>query len=145
MTKILPITIETKEGDIISPNFPTVLRRFLAQIKTKDGKWELVARRPKRTNPQNAYYWAVVVELIGDIMRDYGNRVNNDTVHEFLKQKFLPGVRVEVLGVEVVKRSTTGLSTKEFTEYLEAIRQYASEVLGVDILDPEEAKQNLLI
>lgn len=166
MTKIWPITIETKEGDIISPNFPAVLRRFLAQLKTKDGKWELVARRPKRSNPQNRYYWGIVVEMVKMGLIESGNYIHleSDLVHEFLKQKF--GVKIniqteQVLNVDptpytlggtiitfptlYVPKSTSKYTTGEFTAYLEAIRQWASEFLGVEIPGPEEAKKNLLI
>jgi len=82
-----------------------------------------------RSNPQNSYYFGVVVALIAE---EIGDSVEN--THEALKAKFLYDMTGDLPKV----RSTTDLSTLEFEEYLEKIRRFASEFLGMFIPDPND-------
>ena len=81
-----------------------------------------------RSNPQNSYYFKVVVGLIAE---EIGDTLEN--THEALKAKFLYDMSGELPKV----RSTTDLSTVEFDEYMEAVKRWASEYLNIYIPDPE--------
>jgi hypothetical protein len=60
------------------------------------------------------------------ISQDTGTSV--DDLHEFMKNKFLPWDTTTIFGEEVQRyRTTTQLNTKEFTDYLEQIRQFSLE------------------
>lgn len=75
-------------------------------------------KKSKRTDQQNKYYWGVYLPLIAE---ETGERDLNK-LHELFKGKFLTKAIEEVLGEKVrIKKSTTRLSTKEFTEYISAI------------------------
>ena len=96
--------------------------------------------RKRRSNNQNAYYWSVIIPAITAMFREYGNNVDGDDVHEFLKLRVgkLAQVFVTPDG-EVMKGlgSTTKLSTMEFEVYLEKCRAFAAEH-GVAIGLPNE-------
>ncbi len=100
--------------------------------------------RKRRSQKQNAYYHAVVCDMVREGLQEagYGAVKDAEDAHEILKSLFLKTRIIneesgEVL-VEMVQ-STTKLTTTEFEEYLEKIRQWAAEYLGVYI--PEPGKQ----
>jgi hypothetical protein len=87
----------------------------------------------QRSLEQNAYYWGVVVKMISD-----HTGYNKDEVH--LKLCFLFNAEmIEVKGeYHRQGRSTTKINTKEFGEFLEQIRIWASTELGIDLPEPGE-------
>jgi hypothetical protein len=85
--------------------------------------FELKRQRKSRTVSQNKLYWmwlSCIAEETGD---------TREAIHEFYKNTFL-NFTVEYKAFELLfirKKSTTELDTKEFTTYLECIRQHAAE------------------
>lgn len=84
--------------------------------------------RQPRSLDQNSYYWGCVVPMIGEYCG-----YPNDEMHEALKFRFL---KVGEDGFERVL-STADLDTRQFSDYVERVRQLAAE-LGVVIPDPGE-------
>jgi hypothetical protein len=111
----------------------------LAQLK--DG-WELevtVKRlRATRSQQQNRYYWSVVVQLLAD-----HTGYTPDEIHDVLKMRFIPKRLAVADGNGVIHDefvlggSTREMTTLEFGEYLESVRQWAAETLDVVIPDPD--------
>ncbi len=92
----------------------------------------------KRSNPQNRYYFGVVVKLISS-----HTGFSSLEIHEILKHKFLKRgvVLINNRGgreFQDITESTTDLNTVQFEEYLSKIRQWASEELSVYIPLPHE-------
>lgn len=134
-----------------NPNVLAVIKNVCEFINKlpKERKWEIVIKpyRFKRTLAQNSYLWGVVYKTIED--NDAGWFINEETeaairgtgikptdlIHEYFKQVYL---LVGTLGGTVITRSTTDLSTSEFTEYVENIMRFASTQLGIYIPTPEE-------
>jgi hypothetical protein len=119
-------------------------KRIGATIRAFDGKRVVITvaeAKKTRTSPQNRYYWGCVVKLITDAFRDAGNMVNAEDVHDFLKQHVgkLSQVLVTTDG-EVFwgPGSTTKLTTSEFSDYIEAVKAWAAEVLDLQIPSPDE-------
>jgi len=76
---------------------------------------EIHSRKAKRSDSQNRYYWGVYLPLIA---AETGER-DLDKLHEYFRGKFLTTGIIEVLGEKVrMKKSTTELSTSEFTMYI---------------------------
>lgn len=99
---------------------------------------EVIFRRKRkhRSDPQNRYYWGVVVEMIRAGMKEMGDKVTPNQVHEFLKWRFLRTQKIDEATGEVLYEyagSTADLSTVEFSEYVEKCCQFAAEFLGVSI------------
>ena len=77
-----PIII--KGGEIIHPSpkeEKRLYRRVIALLRQKDGNYVIKGERQsnKRTNPQNAYYWGVVLPHITAEFKRLGNVCNNDS------------------------------------------------------------------
>lgn len=87
-------------------------------------------QKKRRSNPQNAYYWAVPVKLLGDYLG-----YEDDEIHEALKWQFL-----KIEGDPPSVRSTKKLSTTEFNEYIEKIIRWAALEFQVVIPDPSDVE-----
>ena len=88
-------------------------------------------KRSIRTISQHRLYWLWVT----CIEQETGN--DKETLHEYFKQEFLGRQSVQIFNTEVYPlRSTTGLNTKEFTDYLNKIQVFASSELGIVLPNP---------
>lgn len=92
----------------------------------------------KRSNPQNAYYWGVVIREITIRLRDLGHQwLTDEDVHDMMKLKFNHEQIVSEEGeVLELPKSTTTLTKTQFAEYIDNIRMWASGFLSIDIPDP---------
>jgi hypothetical protein len=109
--------------------------------KIKQQKWlqslngkriEMIIRpfRAKRTIPQNAYYWGVVLKTIS---KETG--YTSEELHEFFKRIFLK--KEIVIGGKVYETSisTRKLKKDQFSEYIEKIKGFV--FLRLDLVIPE--------
>lgn len=108
-------------------------RPMLALLRQLEGQWVTItvrARKKRRSLKQNAYYFGVIVPLCGEFMRGYGNRMDDDEVHEWLKEhvgkltKYVTspsGVRTKIV------RSSRELDTGEWEDYMQDIRAWAAD------------------
>lgn len=116
--------------------------RLRAALRQFEGGKVVVTVRPvkkARTLSQNAYLWAVVYGHIARMFRDHGTMVDADDVHELMKAHVgrLRQVFVTPAGeVLTGPGSTARLSTKEFSDYVEAVRAWAAGE-GCNIPDPD--------
>jgi len=92
--------------------------------------------KQSRTNPQNSYYWGIIIPIISD----YTGYTEIQT-HEVLKSEFLPEQLNLGNKTVITNKSTTELSTIEFNEYTEQCRQWGAEQ-GLNIPEPNEEVQN---
>lgn len=79
----------------------------------------------QRSTQQNRYYHGVIVPVYRKVFIGLGHTVSNKEVHSWIKQRF----QVE---------STTKLTTIEWEEFIIKLQAYASNILGVQIPDPNE-------
>ena len=73
-------------------------------------------------------------------MKDMGDELTPDQVHEFLKWRFLRVKKIDETTGELLYEyagSTTKLGTVEFSEYVEKCCQFAAEHLGVSVPLPQ--------
>lgn len=78
-----------------------------------------------RSNPQNSFYWGVVVPAYKQAFIQHGHKLTDKECHSWLKQRF----KIE---------STTKLTTLEWSDLLIKLQAYASNIFGVQIPDPNE-------
>lgn len=119
-------------------------------LKKMDGKTVkiiLQENRKKRSNPQNSFYYGVVIPEIQKMFADSGTDIDMQTTHEYLKRYV--GNLTKVLETpdgrkEIVTRSSTELNTIDWEIFIEKIRAWAAP-FGVLVPFPNEvAAQNLL-
>jgi hypothetical protein len=114
----------------------------------KDGKYILRLEKPmrRRSNNQNAYFWAVVCGLI--YRESYGQFETEDEVYHWLEDQFAPRVAMDFKGKPVWKRKQLKkLDSEEFAEVIGKVQQFGAEVLNIVIPDPDKdwmGKVNLL-
>lgn len=121
-------------------NKSTVRNAFAALT---EGKYLVrVEAFKKRSLPQNAYYWGIVVPMVKQGLKDIGyNEVKtNEDAHEIMKHIFLKKpVKNEINGDEIViAGSTADLKTVAFNAFLEEVWQWAAEYLNIQIPAPNE-------
>lgn len=100
------------------------------------GKDFVVEFRPyksKRSNPQNSYYWGVVIPICADFLG-----YSADEMHFEFASRFIPEREYEGIdgASRIAPRSTAKLNTQEFTDYIEQIRVFMASTFGCNIPDP---------
>lgn len=127
-----------KDGEIT--NKSVVRDRFKS---LQDGRYLLsIKSQKKRSLPQNAYYWGIVVPMVKQGLREagYDEVKTNDDAHEVLKHLFLKKeIRSSVDdNAIIIAGSTAELKTVEFNEFLEAVWKWSAEYLGIEIPSPNQ-------
>ena len=117
------------------PFNPDQAREYLLTA-FKDGQqvqMAIWAEGQVRTLPQNRYYWGVVITILGTHLGyDPKDPVDRNMLHDALRGRFLMDYSKPL----PAPRSTTELTTIEFSEYLENIWRFASVEHGCFIPDP---------
>ena len=114
-------------------------------LRRMNGKRVVISVRKhvkKRSNPQNAYLWGVVVKACHQIMVDAGNDVTPEDTFRFLKEFVGGSIFAVVICTPDGKRrtmirSSTTLDTQEMEDFLERCRVWAAEN-GVVVPLPNE-------
>ena len=107
----------------------------------KDGHYEVTVQRlqANRSQHANRYYFGVILAALSE---HTGYHVNE--LHELMKQKFIPKNMAlldgngDVKGEFVMGGSTRKMKVGEFHTFVERVRQFAAEELGVYTPDPGE-------
>jgi len=109
---------------ILSPHNRNVAREMVDNAP--DGHI-LEVRPPKRSLDSNRYYWAV----LGDISEQMvvGKAYEPSIWHVYFKQLFLPDLMQELPdgSLSIVPPSSTKLTQKQFSEYLEKVVKWSLE------------------
>lgn len=109
---------------------------FLATVLQGGGRGVLTVARRKRTKPQNRRYWSKgVLSQVAEQAVVNGRQFDAKTWHEMFKRMFI-GV-VELPNGEVIGKSSTELSTVEFSEFCTQVESYAAQELGVTFYELE--------
>ena len=96
---------------------PKAFNIFLEKNEGKEVELQIKRKSKSRTNKQNSYYRAMLTIISDDTGAD------TDSLHNTFKAKFL----IDRSGKFPVVKSTTKLSTLEFGEYIEKIRNFVAD------------------
>ena len=111
---------------------------FLAQVLQGGHRWVLTIAPRKRTKAQNRRYWGNgVLSQVAAQAAINGRLYSTGTWHEQFKRMFI-GVE-QLPNGEVIGKSSTALSTVEFSEFCTAVEAYAASELGVTFYELEVA------
>jgi hypothetical protein len=94
-------------------------------------------QRNTRSNMQNSYYWACIVQPLASELGYFP-----DEMHDTLKVKFASEwqsieINERQIGLQVVN-STAKMNTKDFEVYADQIRIWALSDLGIRLMLPNE-------
>jgi len=128
------------------PNYEHVrLLRWIHTFKNEQSVDIIIKKhRNKRTDPQNNYYFGVVVYMLS---QELG--YTKDEMHSALKIKFasktntsthFSGVDVGTKDELTIVESTAKMNTERFGEYIEEIKRWAAEYLSLYLPDPNEVE-----
>ena len=100
---------------------------------------EVKKQRNNRSNMQNNYYWACIVQPLANEIGYFP-----DEMHDILKVKFASqwesiDINDKQVGLQVVN-SSARMNTKEFEVYADQIRVWALTELGIRLMLPNEFK-----
>tara|TARA_Y100000361_G_C10974456_1_gene245676 strand:+ start:195 stop:569 length:375 start_codon:yes stop_codon:yes gene_type:complete len=112
------------------------LFNYLKELET-DYIVKVKKQRNNRSNMQNNYYWACIVQPLGESLGYFP-----DEMHDTLKVKFASewqsiDINDKQIGLQTVN-STARMNTKEFEIYAEQIRIWALTELGIRLMLPNE-------
>lgn len=111
---------------------------FLATVLQGGHRWVLTISKRKRTAPQNRRYWGKgVLAQIAEQATVNGRLYSAETWHEQFKRQFI-GV-VELPSGEVIGKSSTDLTTTEFSDFCSQVEAFAAGNLGVTFYELEAA------
>ena len=94
-------------------------------------------QRNNRSNMQNNYYWACIVQPLANELGYFP-----DEMHDTLKVKFASewqsiDINDKQIGLQTVN-STARMNTKDFEVYADQIRIWAMTELGIRLMMPNE-------
>jgi hypothetical protein len=125
---------EPQAWAVIKAQLFPFLRRWLGSGK----RLVLTCKLQKRTAPQNRRYWGRgVLAQIAEQATVAGKLYAAETWHEQFKRQFI-GV-IELPNGEVVGKSSTDLTTAEFSDFCAEVEAYAVTELGVRFMELEPA------
>lgn len=109
----------------------------------KDGKHHIAIKdMRKRSLPQNAYYWGVIVPMVrkGLYESGYDEVQSNDDAHEVIKHIHLKKriVSKQTGDIIDIAGSTAKLSIPEFNNFIEDVCKWSAEFLSVVIPSPNQ-------
>ena len=110
---------------------------FLSQVLQGGHRWVLTISKRKRTQPQNRRYWGKgVLAQVAEQAVVNGKLYTAEIWHEQFKRQFI-GFD-ELPNGQVIGKSSTNLTTTEFSEFCSQVEAYAASELGVTFYDLEE-------
>lgn len=97
--------------------------------------------RRQRSNKQNGYLWGCAYPLLLKGMINVGwEFATTEQIHEFFKGQFTSEQIVNKDTGEIVEipSSTSEMDTVTFNTYVDKLREYASEYLGMELPEPDK-------
>ena len=112
---------------------PEAFRNYILKFKNKV---EVVVRYPRKStsDEQRAYLFGVVYKIIGDYIGLTPEEVHYSKIMTELRMDYSKPIPTPK------SVSRTGMSTKEFKEYVEKIQLWAAQELNLFIPDPDEVE-----
>ena len=106
-----------------------------------DGMYSMVIEKVYdiRSNPQNRYYWGVVIKaFVQGVYDTHGEKISIQEAHDSLKEMFNFKEIVSDHGeIRKLVKTTRKLNTSQFNEYIENCRRFIQEWFNIETPDPE--------
>lgn len=133
----ISLNVEMVDGRLCLVNRP-LFHDLLRTLRNGPYELSLTRLRAIRSQQANRYWWGVVVHLFSE-----HTGYTPEEIHEWAKAKFIPK-RLALLNgngdVEdeyVIGGSTRKMTTTEFADFVDTVRQFGNERLDLNIPDPD--------
>lgn len=117
------------------------VQRSVQALEGKNMVISLREQKRRRSLSLNAFYWGFIVTPIMEALREFGNMVDQEETHEFLKAHVGKLNQVIVTPDGEIHRapgSTKKMTGSEMVKYIEMIRAWAAETLDLALKFPNE-------
>ena len=135
------ISINTRiEGGKFKRN-NKLIRLAVQQYEGKEIEIIFKRKYKQRSHQQNRFYWGVIVPMFqGLIFEGWGEIRSAEEIHEILKAECNYEERVNPTTGEIKRfpKSTAELTTAEWLDYEQKIRQFALDFFNTTIPEPNE-------
>jgi hypothetical protein len=147
-TEKVTITASVIAGKLdVSDSQKTYLAETIRRWGTGPASVTVKRERPAKSDLQLGYYFGLVLPmLVEHICGDPDDQEQTRQLHTWLKARFLPPVRAEVVDQETgeikvleLVASLADANTKETSDFVDRVRQWGAEFHGVEIPDPDPA------
>lgn len=118
----------------------SALQDIFARFPGKQLKLVISLYRRRRSNPQNAFYFGVVVPLVRQMFIDAGNQITPEETHYYIKKEIwrhIKKIKLPNGETKEVVDTSTKLTTSEWEDNLEKTRVWAAE-FGLELPYPNE-------
>jgi hypothetical protein len=132
--------------NVLKGKFKRNINHILDAVKSFEGKdciFTIEKVKKTRSNPQNNFYWGVVLPIIQNGLKEAtGEFRTAENIHYNILLKMFAPER-EIINTDTgecirEKISSSEMSTTQFMDYIAEIQNWAAEFLNVQIPDPNE-------
>lgn len=133
----MKIPCHVKDG---RPNNAKKLNEAFKSFEGKDVIVTIEKRKSKRSEQQNKYYWACVIEDERACIREHwGDIFSKDDMHFFNKLYFFGDEKVIESTGDIIRVPKSSITTKsDFSEAIEKIKQFFLLQFNYRIREPNE-------
>lgn len=134
----------TDDGKLVLED-PEAFRTAMWRMKRGEVIVSVEQRKDRRTHAANRYHWGVVIKMIADETGQDEESIHYDLCDRFLRR------RIQYLDMatgRTIEREfaigSSGLTVREFYEFVEKCRLFAAEFFGLVIPNPDSEYQREL-
>lgn len=136
----MKINSKVRNGKLVKNRWQ--LKLAIEKYEGKDISITIKKIAPQRTNPQNAFYWGVWMEILQQGYLDLtGEFISAEEMHEVVKANCNYSELINEETGEIARKtnSTTGLTITEWEEnFKPRVKQWAKDFLNVTLPEPNE-------
>jgi hypothetical protein len=132
--------------NVLNGKFKRNINHIVDAVKSFEGKdclFTIEKVKKTRSNPQNNFYWGVVLPIVQNGLKEAtGEFRTAENIHYNILLKMFAPER-EIINTDTgecitEKISSSEMTTTQFMDYIAEIQKWSAEFLGVDIPDPNE-------
>lgn len=136
-----PITILSRiENGKLKRNSKLV-KSALEHFEGKEIEIRISRKYPTRSIPQNKFYWGVLIPQFQELINEnWGEIKSAEETHEILKFSCNFDEKINEITGEIIRvpKSTTELTTTDFMDYHQKIKQLALDYFNTVLNEPNE-------
>lgn len=123
-----------------------LIKEAIESFEGKEIEITIQKKRKLRSNPQNKFYWGVVLPILQEGLKDATGEIRDfNSIHYQIIIPLLAPKRDVVntdTGQVITEHITSSeMSTSEFMDFMVSIQQWGAEFLGITIPEPNEQIQ----